>query len=81
MWWATDGETGIPPPPEFTLIRAAEVLNCSVFELLRQPLRWRKMALLYAAAQDRYPKVKKKIDDMRGRMGGDAGESEEDEDD
>ncbi len=70
--WASNGEIGIPAPPEFTLIRVAEILNCSVFDLLKEPLRWRKTALLYDRVQARYPEVKEKIEKQRARVRGES---------
>jgi hypothetical protein len=72
MHWCTDGEAGQPAPPEFSLIRCAEILNCSVFELLNAPLRWRKIALLYAACEARYPEIAAKIEQQRARVRGAA---------
>ena len=53
MYWASHGDVGRPAPPEFTLIRVAQILNCSVFDLLDRPLRWRKLALLYERVEAR----------------------------
>lgn len=70
MYWASSGEVGTPAPSEFTLIRVAQILNCSVFDLLERPLRWRKLALLYERCEERFPAIKDKIENQRRRLSG-----------